>query len=317
MLVVSQGHEKSIAIEIFIKSSLELSPKELKEILFVVEKDHLSKNLKDLHIKFEIKNRGIIIDKKMIPCHFINTPETSDNLSISSASLLEAIKLINSQKDLLITLPTSKDQLLQNGAPALGYTEYFRGFFKNKNIAMNFLADQHQIMLITDHLPLANIPSAITTDLIVQKTVLSLEGYKKFFNTINEIYFAGINPHAGEQGLLGREESAIIDAIKTLYQKYPHKKFEGPISADTLHLIKPQNNRLFVYMYHDQGLAPFKAIHGFSGLNLSFGLPFLRLSVDHGTAFSLYGKNLADHHGCSYVLKNALLINEKLFQEAI
>ena len=308
MIIVSQGHERSIALEVFFKSSLLLSPRELSQILLVADESSIAKNLEDLRFKFGIKNKSIIINKKIIPFH----ATTSSLVPLSTNSLSTALSLINPIRDVLLTLPTSKDQLSIGKKQLAGYTEYLREHFANQFLAMNFVADKHQIMLVTDHLPLKQVSSTINSNLIVQKSILSLDGYHKFFQTINEIYFAGINPHAGEAGILGNEDRVVSEAIKVLAQKYPSKKFHGPLSGDTLHTISPLSNRLFVYMFHDQGLAPFKALHGFTGLNVSLGLPFLRLSVDHGTAFSLYGKGNADHSGCSFVLAQALSVNQKL-----
>ena len=109
---------------------------------------------------------------------------------------------------------------------------------------------------------------------------------------MTEVYISGLNPHAGENGLLGNEENEILDAIENLRELYPRIIFEGPIPGDGIHLqkTKKQAHQLYVYMYHDQGLSPFKQKHGLVGLHMTFGLPFLRMSVDHGTGFEIYGK---------------------------
>jgi 4-hydroxythreonine-4-phosphate dehydrogenase len=141
--------------------------------------------------------------------------------------------------------------------------------------------------------------------LIINKLQITLDNFKKYFFPFNEVILAGINPHAGENGILGDEEKHIKSAITELEKSYG-KIFKGPVSGDTLHYLHDSTkNQLLVYMYHDQGLTQFKSQYGLIGLNITLGLPFLRLSVDHGTAFELYGKNKANISGMLYLFKQA------------
>ena len=102
---------------------------------------------------------------------------------------------------------------------------------------------------------------------------------------------------------MGNEENKIVKTIKYLKEIYPDIEFIGPIPGDSLHIYRKSNDTLFVYSFHDQGLAKFKSENGFMGVKITFGLPFLRVSVDHGTSFNLYGKNTANYIGCLYLLK--------------
>ena len=114
---------------------------------------------------------------------------------------------------------------------------------------------------------------------------------------LNTITFAGINPHAGENGLIGTGDENISRAIDILAKEYSNIKFFGPLSGDTLHLKSNSINDLLIYCFHDQALSYFKSKTGFLGANITIGLDYLRVSVDHGTAFDLYGKNSADYLG--------------------
>ena len=119
---------------------------------------------------------------------------------------------------------------------------------------------------------------------------------------IKEVYFSGINPHCGEDGNISITDIIINAAIKKLVLSFPDIDFHEMLPGDTLHFSIKNKEQLFVYAFHDQGLAPFKLKYGLTGINLSLGLPFKRVSVDHGTAFNLYGKNQANYNGMLYLL---------------
>ncbi len=292
MIYITQGHESGIGLEIFLKSFLLLSREEKKLVRLIVSKKDLEKNFKDLNLKSKLFSDLVVIENK-------ETTQFS-----STNSLVTALELIG-PKDILITLPTSKDQLLFNGQNQAGYTEFFRSYYQNKNIAMTFKGLTQNVLLITDHIALKNIPQTITSELIINKLQITLDNFKKYFFPFNEVILAGINPHAGENGILGDEEKHIKSAITELEKSYG-KIFKGPVSGDTLHYLHDSTkNQLLVYMYHDQGLTQFKSQYGLIGLNITLGLPFLRLSVDHGTAFELYGKNKANISGMLYLFKQA------------
>lgn len=292
MIYITQGHESGIGLEIFLKSFLLLSREEKKLLRLVVDKNNLEKNFKDLGLSQTSFRELSLIEN-----------DSHSNFA-STNSLLTALSHIT-DKDILITLPTSKDQLLLNNVNQAGYTEFFRSYFKNRNISMTFKGYQQNVLLITDHIPLKDVTKKITAQLIEEKVKITLENFPKYFHSFDEVIFSGINPHAGEGGILGDEEKHIQTAMNILIKNYD-PVFKGPFSGDTLHHhINSEKRQLFVYMYHDQGLAPFKFQHGLIGLNITLGLPFLRLSVDHGTAFDLYGKNKANISGMLYLFKQA------------
>lgn len=292
MIYVTQGHESGIGIEIFLKSFLLLSKEEKKLICLVVSKADFNKNLFDLKL-----SPGLFKDLNLI-----ENVEVS-NFS-STNSLLTALSYVG-EKDILVTLPTSKNQLILNNKNQAGYTEFFRSYYGNKNISMTFKCQAQNVLLITDHISLKEVTKNISSELIEQKIKITLDNFKKYFYEFDEVIFSGINPHAGEDGILGNEEHHIKTAMVNLTKSYG-SIFRGPFSGDTLHHYHDRSKKqLFAYMYHDQGLAPFKLQYGLIGLNITLGLPFLRLSVDHGTAFDLYGKNKANVSGMLFLLKQA------------
>lgn len=298
MIYVTQGHERGIGLEIFLKSFLLLSKEEKEDVTLIVEEKDLDTNLADLKL-----SKSNFKDLKVLH------PKLKTKVPSSTSSLITALELIK-PTDILVTLPTSKDQLILDNKNMAGYTEFFRSYYKNANIAMTFKGLSQNVLLITDHMALKDVASTITKKLIVDKTDTTIEFYKKYFSTFDEVIFSGINPHVGENGILGSEDFIIKDAIDELKTKHI-LQFNGPYSGDTLHVhTNNKKNQLFVYMFHDQGLAPFKSHHGLIGLNISMGLPFLRLSVDHGTAFDLYGRNKANPTGMIFLFKQAFEVTK-------
>lgn len=292
MIYITQGHESGIGLEIFLKSFLLLSKSEKNLVRLVVSKKDLLKNFQDLRLSQDLFKDLVLVENE-------ETTQFS-----STNSLLTALKLIT-ENDILVTLPTSKDQLILNGVSCAGYTEFFRAFYANPNISMTFKGLGQNVLLITDHIALKEVTKKITTSLIEHKTEITLKYFKKYFYPFDDVIFSGINPHAGENGLLGDEEKMIKEAMIKLEKSYG-SIFHGPYSGDTLHhQVDGNKKQLFVYMYHDQGLAQFKSQYGLIGLNITLGLPFLRLSVDHGTAFNLYGKNKANISGMLFLFKQA------------
>lgn len=297
MIYVTQGHEKGIGLEIFFKSFLLLPQNQKKQITLIATKSSYTQNIKDLG--FDPKN---FKELNILFC------DQQDGPTPSSASLIRALKVIN-PSDILVTLPTSKDQLVLDNQNKAGYTEFFRDYYHNPDIAMTFKSHDDYVLLISDHIPLKDVTTFITEKTIIEKTKICIDFYKKYFTAFDEVLFSGINPHVGEGGILGSEDSIILPAINKLKGFYPKIIFNGPYSGDTLHVYENKNNKqLSVYMHHDQALAKFKAIHGLIGLNISMGLPFLRLSVDHGTAFDLYGKNKANSLSMSYLFREAFKV---------
>ncbi len=307
MIYISQGHEKGIGLEVFFKSTYALPQHVLDTMVLYASVDSCIRTLDTLQLSYSIKNNFIYFLNKQIK---ISPIKASVLETESSQSLLEILSIIK-EDDILITLPTSKDQLLLAGENKAGYTEFFRSYYNKESIAMIFKSHDLKVLLLTDHIALEKVPSKLTHHFIFEKTSEVLDSLPHYFKpNLQEIIFAGINPHAGEGGILGTEDINIANAIQNLGQKYPAYSFKGPLPGDTLHFnLNPNLEQLFVYAFHDQGLPFFKDKYGLFGINISLGLDFLRMSVDHGTAFSLYGKNEASSSGCLYVLNEAFKIH--------
>lgn len=300
MLYVSQGHERGIGLEILLKSFPLLPDSQKKETVLCCNKKTLIHHLKVLKIKHTFSQDKLIYSNNILKCSF----NKSSNVPESTASLIDAMEMCD-KKSKLITLPTSKDQLVINRKLVAGHTDFFREYYNNNNISMLFYSSDLKVLLITDHLAIKEVPKKITANMISKKVKTTIEGYEYYFEKIHEIIFSGINPHAGENGLLGKEDDKVAKAVLKLKNSYKNKKIIGPFAGDSLLTKqKPKNVQLFVYMFHDQGLSAFKALNQYYGINISFGLPYLRLSVDHGTAFELFGKNCANYMSLYYLFKS-------------
>lgn len=297
MIHITQGHQRSISLEVFLKALLLISPARTNNLLCLYcSRSSLELNLKQLFspLSYSLKDDRLNFFGHSIKLKFIahnDLPESTRAIELALSSINEG--------EVLLTLPTSKDQLVLNGSPVLGHTEYLRHYFKNDELPMFFRGIRFNSLLITDHIPLKNVSESVTKKLIVTKTQNTIDGYQLYFDSLNEVLFSGLNPHSGEGGLLGDEDNLIREAISELKSLYPSINFKGPYPADTIHLHQGKNHDSFTtYLYHDQGLSTFKLTHRFIGANITFGLPFLRLSPDHGTAFDLWGKNMANCLGC-------------------
>lgn len=195
----------------------------------------------------------------------------------------------------LVTAPLNKNNVNSEELHFVGHTEFITNEVGAKDSLMLMVSEQFRVGLVTGHLPLAKVAENITQERIIQKANILLKSLEKDFG-INKpkIAILGLNPHAGEDGLLGEEEEKIIKpAINAL--KDQHKMVFGPYPADGFFGMAHQTKFDGVLaMYHDQGLVPFKAIAFSNGVNFTAGLSVVRTSPDHGTAYNIAGKNLAD-----------------------
>lgn len=195
----------------------------------------------------------------------------------------------------LITAPVHKAIINEAGISFSGHTEFFAHYYQVETVVMMLACKEMKVALVTTHLPLSKVPETITKALIIKVVKQLHKSLVHDFN-IKEpcIKVAGLNPHAGESGYLGREEIEIISpALGCLQNQGINVK--GPLPADTL-FIKDQLRECdaFVAMYHDQGLPVLKYADFHEAVNVTLGLPIIRTSVDHGTALELAGKNKLD-----------------------
>lgn len=195
----------------------------------------------------------------------------------------------------LVTAPINKYNIQSEEFKFPGHTEYLAQQFNIADNLMFMVSDTLRVGVVTGHVPLGNVRQYVTRERIARKLSLMMQSLKQDFGIEKpKIAVLGLNPHAGEEGLLGNEEQDIIKPLLTDLRNKGQLVF-GPYPADGF--FGTRNYRNFdavLAMYHDQGLIPFKAIAFEEGVNFTAGMPFVRTSPDHGTAYDIAGKNLAD-----------------------
>ncbi len=218
-----------------------------------------------------------------------------------AAALEEAVTLARrGELDAVVTGPVHKARMYEAGFKFPGQTEFFVERCGIKNFAMCLTGGKITVALVTTHIPLREVPSALKQSEIVRVGLLLADFLCCRSKSSPRIAVAGLNPHAGESGKIGREEIEIIAPAVTELSRSPitgHRSqaiFTGPLSPDTVfHRAIEGDFDAVLCMYHDQGLIPLK-LHAFhNGVNVTLGLPFPRTSPDHGTAFEIAGKGIA------------------------
>ena len=254
--------------------------------------------------------------KDNVNVDFGTPTEESTKMAIDS---LEAATnaLMNGDIDVLVTAPINKDEMMKQGFKHAGHTGYFEEKFNKKGL-MFLVTENLKVAVSTHHIPVSEIAKNISKSKIKEQVrILNECLIQDFCIQKPKIAILGLNPHAGDGGAIGNEEIEIIEpAIKELFDEgilaygtYPADSFFQPEKYSSFDGV--------LAMYHDQGLAPFKTIGYEEGVNYTAGLPFIRTSPDHGTAYDIAGKNLADAHSFSEAIFTAIKIfkNRTEYQE--
>ena len=225
---------------------------------------------------------------------------TNETARAAAAALEEGVTLARrGEVEAIVTGPVHKARMYEVGFRFPGQTEFFAERCGVKDFAMCLTGGKLTVALVTAHVPLHQVPRALKQSEIVRVGLLLAQFLRSRGKSAPRIAVAGLNPHAGESGKLGREEIEIItpaigELNSSLVTHHPSLVFTGPVSPDTVfHRAIEGEFDAVLCMYHDQGLIPLK-LHAFhSGVNVTLGLPFPRTSPDHGTAFEIAGKGIA------------------------
>jgi 4-hydroxythreonine-4-phosphate dehydrogenase len=315
-ILIVAGEPNSIFLEIFFKSIK--SDKYRSPLILICSKKLLIKQMK----KFKFKKRlnlidPINIDSEKLKKDFINLIDIELNLKLSlkknkintqsyiKRCFIVAFKIIRENlTDKFINGPISKDRFLNK--KFLGMTEYIANEFKVKKNAMLIYNKKLSVCPITTHLPLKSVASKINKRLIVEKVKLIENFYKKDLKVKPKIAVLGLNPHCESVDKFNEDKMILRPTINFLKKR--GIKISGPYPADTIFL---ENNRkkfnVIVGMYHDQVLTPIKTIYEYDAINITLGLPFLRISPDHGPNEKMVGKNISN----PLSLKKALTFLDK------
>ena len=298
-IALSPGDPAGIGPEICLKSLQEINnPKDFELIGDIDFYRKLSKDLnlnlsfeETLHTKNSILVKNIKLDSEVVS----GSPNVANSKYTLDVLLTGSLGAINKEYAALVTGPINKKIINDYGFEFSGHTEFLADISQTKNVVMLLANSKVKVALLTTHIPLNKVSESISTKKIIETIKILNENLKRLWKIKNpKICVLGLNPHAGEGGFMGSEEIEIIEpAINALLSE--KIRVEGPISADTA-FIKEKTSKYDAYlaMFHDQGLPVLKSMGFGDSVNITLGLPFTRISVDHGTAYELAGKNKAD-----------------------
>lgn len=306
---IAQGDSNGIGYEVIIKS---LADSRIFDICtpviygsskmfgyyrkFVQDAENLSSNIISKPADAHTKRINLI---NCVPESFIPEPgrDTEEGAKAALIALETAVKDLKSGAiDVLITAPFNKSGVSKEGFSFPGHTEYLTKVFSADESLMFMVSNTLKVGLVTNHLSISQVSKAINGELIRKKIKLMSDSLKRDFAVDRpKIAVLSLNPHNGDHGLLGKEEEEIIKpAIQELFEK--GELVFGPYPSDGFfasdHVGKFD---AVLAMYHDQGLIPFKSLAHESGVNFTAGLPVVRCSPDHGTAYDMAGKGRANH----------------------
>lgn len=320
---ITIGDPNGIGPEIILKTFKDVSL--LSDIIPIVYSpfevlDFYVKNL-DLNIEInKISNTQDAADNKLNVLSF-SCPEltlspgkiTKQGGQVAFKSLKKATHdLLHLSTDIIVTAPINKDNIQNNEFNFLGHTEYFTKNCNQNESLMLMVHHNLKVGLVTNHLPIEKVSENISESQILNKLLLMQQSLKKDFAINNpKIALLGLNPHSGDNGLIGSEENLII-APTIFAAKKMNINVSGPFPADGF--FANNNHEKFdgvLAMYHDQGLIPFKILSNNEGVNFTAGLPIIRTSPDHGTGYDIAGKSIAKEDS----FKNALLMAKNIYKK--
>lgn len=253
------------------------------------------------------KNCSFVDLKSIRPSQCQSGKPNNNTAQASLKALYTAVELLKHREiTALVTAPVCKEAIGRIQSSFVGHTEFLAEAFGRKNVGMMFVADTLRAIIVTRHIPLQKVSTQISVSNVYDTVALTHRALKNIFKIKKPVIaVCGLNPHAGEGGTIGREEiKKIIPAIKRGQRN--KMDIRGPFAADTL--FSPDIKHKFdaiVAMYHDQGLIPVKTLYFKKLVNLTIGLPFIRTSPAHGTAFDIAGKKRADPSSMCEAIKLA------------
>ena len=254
------------------------------------------------------------------PNEFLETPELLETFpeafeygkpqAACGRFAMQALKLAaeycqEAPRRALVTAPINKAGIHMAGYTCMGHTDYLAQLTKTESYAMAFSTPNLKVVLVTHHQPLKTVSNTLTTEGVLEKIILANTMARTLGAQNPRVAVCGLNPHAGENGILGAEESEIIlPAIEDAALMGVNAI--GPLPSDSVfHFAKEGNYDIVVAMYHDQGLIPVKLLDFNCGVNITLGLPFARTSPDHGTAYDIAEEFTADYGSALEAIKLA------------
>ena len=318
-IVITSGDPSGIGPEVIQKSWTSLKRNKDCNFFWVGDPLHLPNNeIPWQPIKHPEEASEVFSEALPVLAHkFSNSLKVGQPQPENAGDIISVIKkavnlVVNGEAKALCTSPINKD-VLKSGAhfPYPGHTEFLAHLDNIDTPVMMLACPKLKVVPATIHMPLKEVPSSLSIEGVSETIKITNEAMKEKFNISEPVLaVSGLNPHAGENGQLGREEKDIlIPAIRNLQGSI---NIIGPLSADAMfHPAARAKYDVAITMYHDQALIPLKTIGFEEGVNITLGLSFVRTSPDHGTAFDLAGQNIADETSTINAIKMAVSLSRK------
>jgi 4-hydroxythreonine-4-phosphate dehydrogenase len=323
-IAVSSGDPAGIGPDICIKAFGQKKPLDYAPVVFC-DADLVKERCDLLNINSDIQTySGENIEELSSKCLWVNHYPLYEKVIPGSPSTKNARftidifessvnKTIQKEFDAVVTCPINKEVINRAGIPFTGHTEELARLSNTKKVVMMLTSENLRVALLTTHIALKDVPSKIKKTNLEDTISIILESLEKDFGISNPIIkVLGLNPHSGDGGYIGTEEKEIISpAIESLKKR--EKKIIGPLSADTAFIEKGSDIKAdaFLAMFHDQGLPVIKTSNFGEIVNVTLGLPFVRTSVDHGTAYDKSATTNADESSLIAAAEMAALMTNK------
>jgi 4-hydroxythreonine-4-phosphate dehydrogenase len=304
---ISTGDVTGIGPEVALKALALEAPTDEVRYLLIGDEAYLRQLNEQLGLNLPLESAGGNESGRLSICQPLPAPLSADLVEGSPAAARAAVawlkegaeRCLRRELSALVTAPVSKESIIRSGQAFIGQTEFISHLAHTERTVMMLLGQDDRgrwlrVALATTHLPLKMVASQITKIKVELAIELAAQACRDLGLPRARVAVCGLNPHAGEGGEMGDEEKKIIGPAVLAAQRR-HLDVMGPMSADTLFYRAYKGDcDAVVAMYHDQGLVPLKMVAFESGVNWTLGLPFIRTSPDHGTAYDIAGQGIAD-----------------------
>ncbi|MDI6728364.1 MAG: 4-hydroxythreonine-4-phosphate dehydrogenase PdxA [Thermodesulfovibrionales bacterium] len=306
---ITIGDPAGIGPEIVLKAIMSHEIEGLCEPIIIGDIAVLEEAVEKLNIPVDLNSLKIINTGEIKDRNFQRCKPTAEGGRACVSYIKKAVELaLNKEVYAIVTAPISKESLKMAGFKWPGHTEMLAELTSTKDYAMMFYSDKLKLILVTIHTALKNVPDLIKKEKVLKTITLAKKSCDMMGIENPKIAVAGLNPHAGEAGIFGDEEmKEIIPAVNEAQAS--GISVSGPYPADTL-FHKAYNGEfdIIVCMYHDQGLIPLKMIAFDKAVNVTIGLPIIRTSPDHGTAYDIAWKGIANPSSMNEAIKLAVRV---------
>jgi 4-phospho-D-threonate 3-dehydrogenase / 4-phospho-D-erythronate 3-dehydrogenase len=324
-IAITMGDPAGIGPEICAKALIDATILEICRPIIIGSRRILDETARQLNLEINFNGENAdgktitVIEPRDTDASFRIGVDTAESGRASARYIETAVDLWRENKiDAISTAPISKKALSLAGYDFPGHTEFFAHLTNTRKVVMSFFAGNLRVVLLSTHISLRNAIEKVTSENLTELVIFSSHELQRLLRRKPRIAVAGLNPHASEGGLFGDEEAnAITPAIVKCRQNH-EIDVSGPYSPDTVFLRAHRGEfDAVIALYHDQATVPVKSLSFGSAVNVTLGLPLIRTSVDHGTAFDIAGKGVADAGSMTAAIKLAAQLVQNIKDETL